>query len=82
MEHIEQEYLEVVLDEIKSITLKLCYFSIATKPAVKKLSDGRNAHLIQKPTRWWLPKLCERFHIEFLKKGPNDFIVLCRSLNI
>jgi len=32
-------------------------------PAGKVLSDGRNAHLIQKPLSWWLPKLCERFEI-------------------
>ena len=80
MEHIENEFLEVVLDEIKSITLKLCYFSIATSPAQKKLSDGRNAHLIQKPARWWLPKLCERFHIEHLKVATDNFIVLCKSI--
>ena len=80
MEHIESEFLEVVLDEIKTITLKLCYFSIGIKPAQKKLSDGRNAHLIQKPTRWWLPKLCERFHIDYLKANSDNFIVLCKTL--
>lgn len=82
MEHIEEEYLENVLDEIKQITLNLCYFSIATCPAKKFLSDGRNAHLIQKPSRWWLPKLCERFHIQFLKVAPNSFVTICKSLNI
>ena len=80
MEHIEDEFLEAVLDEIKSITLQLCYFSIGTLPAQKKLSDGRNAHLIQKPTRWWLPKLCDRFHIEYVKAHSDNFIVLCKSI--
>ena len=80
MEHIENEFLEEVLDEIKDITLKLSYFSIGTKPAQKKLSDGRNAHIIQKPARWWLPKLCERFDIEHFRASSNNFIVLCKSM--
>ena len=80
MEHIENEFLEEVLDEIKNITQKLSYFSIGTKPAQKKLSDGRNAHLIQKPARWWLPKLCERFDIEHFRASSNNFIVLCKSM--
>jgi len=80
MEHIEEMYLERILDELKSITLNLCYFSIATIPAKKILQNGQNAHLIQKPSRWWLPKLCERFHIQFLKLTKGGFIVLCKSI--
>ncbi len=80
MEHIEEEFVENVLNDLKNITLKLCYFSIASIPAAKTLSDGRNAHLIQKPARWWLPKLCERFNIEFLQTNPSGFIVLCKAL--
>ena len=81
MEHIEEEYLDEILIEISQITMKLCYFSIATVPAKKILSDGRNAHIIQKPSRWWLLKLCRLFNIEFLKNTNSGFIVLCKSLN-
>mgnify|MGYP001438446737 CR=1 FL=1 len=81
MEHLEEEFLEEILDEIRSITINLCYFSIATIPAKKTLSDGRNAHILLKPSRWWLPKLCEIFNIEFLKNTKSGFIVLCKSLN-
>lgn len=83
MEHIELEYLDNVLDELKLITQKLCFFSIATRPAKKNLLDGRNAHLIQKPARWWVPKLCERFDIEYFQLNPKQagFIIICRSLN-
>lgn len=82
MEHIEENYLDSVLNEIKSITLNLCYFSIASIPAKKQLSDGRNAHLIQKPSRWWLPKLCDRFHIQYVKLTKGGFITVCKSLEI
>lgn len=81
MEHIEEIYLEKILDELKDITLNLCYFSIATIPALKILKNGKNAHLIQQPARWWLPKLCERFHIQFLKLTKGGFIVLCKSIH-
>jgi hypothetical protein len=48
---------------LASITSKIAFLSIHMGPAVKVLSDGRNAHLIQKPTSWWLPKLCQHFDI-------------------
>tara|TARA_B100002019_G_scaffold290722_1_gene309074 strand:- start:7036 stop:7569 length:534 start_codon:yes stop_codon:yes gene_type:complete len=81
MEHIEPEYLNTVLDNIKNITQKLCYFSISTSPAKKELSDGRNAHLLQHPPRWWLPKICARFEIQFMQKNSKGFVVLAGALN-
>lgn len=83
MEHIEIDFLDSVLDDLKRITQKLCFLSIATRPARKELSDGRNAHLIQEPARWWLPKLCSRFDIEYMQLNPKQkgFIVICRSIN-
>ena len=36
-------------------------------PAAKVLSDGRNAHLIQKPSSWWLKKLTDYFEILHLQ---------------
>lgn len=80
MEHIEEEFLDNILNEICEITLKFCYFSIATTPAKKTLSDGRNAHIIQQPSRWWLLKLCKLFNVEFLKNTKSGFIVLCKSI--
>lgn len=76
LEHIEPEFLQNVLDDLKAITTNYGFFSIHTGPAVKLLADGRNAHLIQQPSSWWLPKLCERFEIDFLSKTPGGFLVL------
>ena len=81
MEHIEEFYLNDILNELKKITINLCYFSIATVPAKKILNNGLNAHLIQQPARWWVPKLCERFDIQFLKLTKSGFIVLCKALD-
>jgi hypothetical protein len=43
--------------ELAKITQNFGFFSIHMGPAGKILSDGRNAHLIQKPRSWWLSKL-------------------------
>lgn len=82
LEHIEEEYLNNVLDELENITINLGFFTIATIPAGKFLKDGRNAHLIQKPASWWLPLLCSRFEIEFLQNIPQGFLVIVRSKNL
>jgi len=63
LEHIEPEKLEAVLKELAKITVKLGFFSIHMGPAEKKLADGRNAHLIQQPSSWWLKRLCEYFNV-------------------
>ena len=82
LEHIEEEYLTNVLDELKKITMKVGFFTIATKPAGKFLKDGRNAHLIQKPASWWLPLMCSRFEIEFLQNIQLGFLLIVKAKNI
>lgn len=63
LEHIEPELLDNVLKDLSRIVKGLGFFTIHMGPAGKVLSDGRNAHLNQKPTSWWLPKLCNYFEI-------------------
>jgi hypothetical protein len=78
LEHIELEFLDAVLFDLKEITHKRGFFSVHCGPAVKVLSDGRNAHLIQQPTSWWLPKFCQHFEIEHLERSPEGFWVLVK----
>lgn len=77
LEHIEPEFLDSVLDDLKRVTAYAGFFTIHTKPAKKRLPDGRNAHLIQKPMSWWLPKLEDRFNIITSMELPNrcEFLV-------
>lgn len=63
LEHIEPECLNDVLDDIHRATKKMLFFTIALLPAVKKLDDGRNAHLILMPSDWWRIQLECRFKI-------------------
>jgi hypothetical protein len=67
LEHIEPELLDNVLDELASITTGTGFFSIHMGPAAKVLADGRNAHLIQKPSSWWLPRIARRFEVKHLQ---------------
>lgn len=64
LEHIEPEFLDSVLDDLKRLTEVVLFCTVHTGPAVKILSDGRNAHLTQEPMSWWLPKLWGRFDIQ------------------
>ncbi|HEY9744849.1 MAG TPA: methyltransferase domain-containing protein [Oculatellaceae cyanobacterium] len=56
LEHIEPEYLDNVLKEIFFYSTGLILLLVHFGPSGKTLSDGRNAHLIQKPPGWWEAK--------------------------
>lgn len=77
LEHIEPDYLDNVLDHLQRLTEVILFCSIHTGPAVKTLSDGRNAHLTQEPMEWWLPKLWARFDIHTVQvTGEHGFHVI------
>jgi hypothetical protein len=82
LEHIEPDCLDDVLDDLKRVTEEYGFFTIHTGPAVKVLSDGRNAHLTQEDYTWWMPKLWSRFHIHQMTHVPNGFSVLVKSNGI
>lgn len=78
LEHIEPDMLESVLDHIRSKTLCHAFLSIHCGPAVKTLSDGRNAHLIQEPPSWWLPKIMQRFELmSFVRTKHGFWVTAC-----
>lgn len=79
LEHIEPDLLDNVLDDLKRVTLRYGFFTIHTGPAIKTLTDGRNAHLTQKDFKWWLPKLWSRFHIHQMTHNPSGFSVLVKA---
>ncbi len=79
LEHIEYDYLESVLEDLKKITSKIGLFTIHTGPAKKVLADGRNAHLIQQDASWWLEKLIPHFDIIQLTPVRRGFWVLVQA---
>jgi hypothetical protein len=64
LEHIEEDYIESVLDDLMRVTEAVGFFSIDTGPAKKSLPDGRNAHILQRPPEWWLPRIMCRFELQ------------------
>lgn len=65
MEHIEPEYLDQVCLYQETVANKGIIHYINTRPAVKKLADGSNAHLIQEPVEWWTDYLDNAYSPEF-----------------
>lgn len=61
LEHIEPDYLDGVLESIRSRAKLLVFLSIDTELAMKMLGDGRNAHLIVESQDWWETKLAGWF---------------------
>lgn len=80
LEHVEEDLLPNVLEELAKITTNVGFFTVATGPAQKFLADGRNAHLIQKPAAWWLPKFLVYFNIEHLENDEQGFWLVVRPL--
>lgn len=58
-EHIEPENVANVLAHTRALARKGAFFAIAKQPAKAILDDGRNAHLVCKPTEWWVDRLVE-----------------------
>ena len=76
LEHIEPERIDAVLDDLQRVTSQTALFTIHTAAAAKTLADGRNAHLIQQPPEWWLPRLLQRFDLVQFSKMPLGFWVV------
>lgn len=77
LEHIEPESLDEVLDDIHGLTRVSAFLLVSTVPARKILPDGRNAHLIQKPSNDWLRDVMRRFRvIRFVDMGAGALFVV------
>jgi hypothetical protein len=57
MEHVEPEFVEDVLADVRRLTTESAFFAICVSPALKTLSDGRNAHISLHPIEWWKDKV-------------------------
>ena len=78
MEHIEPDCLSDVIRHLHALSRKALYLEIATVPALKHLPDGRNAHLIVEPAKWWLNQFSHLFALLTVAEGDKDFCALFR----
>ena len=57
LEHIEPDRLDAVLAHLRVLTRRALFAVVATRPASKQLSDGRNAHLVLQDAAWWTARI-------------------------
>lgn len=69
LEHIEFAHFDKTMKYIRSLAKRGAYFTISVTPSKVSLPDGRNAHLIIKPRKWWIDKLKEA---EFIISKAED----------
>lgn len=53
MEHIPEEDIPNVIDELFRLAGKALFVTVATYPAKKELPNGENAHVCLKDEAWW-----------------------------
>jgi hypothetical protein len=81
LEHIEEDRIDAVLDHLEELTEAVGIFTVSTGPAKKVLPDGRNAHILQRPPEWWLPRFMARFDLQtFQVTGEHAFYVVVHAL--
>lgn len=57
LEHIPEENLDLVLNNIFSRATKFVYFCIHVGKATKKFSNGENVHVTIRPPEYWKDKI-------------------------
>lgn len=82
LEHVEPDFIHAVLEEIADLTTRFAFFNVATRPAIKNLEDGRNAHLIIESFSWWHEIISQNFDILAQKiEEDYDFSVFLTKKN-
>ncbi len=73
LEHVEPQKLPIVIEHLYSLTKKVLFLVVATRPSNKFFTDGRNVHLIIEPPSWWKERIDHPlFSYEEPPKPPGD----------
>lgn len=81
LEHVEPNCIDDVLDDLCRVTARVALITVATRPAIKTLADGRNAHLTVQPFTWWREHFLARFDIiDVVEEEGNEFTLILKSL--
>lgn len=81
LEHVEPLCLHDVLAHMQELAQKAVYLQIATRPALRILSDGRNAHLLVREPYFWFDNLRQFFDITDMRVMPGHSVVfVCKPL--
>lgn len=64
LEHVERNSLAAVLEDIRSLSRRAVFLQVDLQPAIKRLSSGRNAHIMLAPADWWVAQVASHFLIQ------------------
>lgn len=82
LEHVEPDCIDDVLDDLCRVTGKAALVTVATRPAVKTLADGRNAHLTIQPFSWWREHFLSRFDlVDVVEEEGSEFTLILSALH-
>ena len=82
LEHVEPDCIDAVMDDLCRVARHAAFVTVATRPAVKTLADGRNAHLTVQGLDWWRERFLERFDIvDVVEVDGHEFALVLRSLH-
>jgi 2-polyprenyl-3-methyl-5-hydroxy-6-metoxy-1,4-benzoquinol methylase len=76
LEHVEPEFLDNVLSDLKRVTAHAGFFVISTVPANRILKNGKNAHLIIETADWWIQKLSKYFTLSDIQRSEKSLCVV------
>lgn len=57
LEHVPEDDLAWVLNELFGFARQFVFLSVATYPAQKQLPTGENAHITVRPPGWWVDRV-------------------------
>lgn len=77
LEHVEPECLNDVLRHMVELTQRVAYIHISTVAARAILPDGRNAHLIIQPAKWWRARLLKWYGTVMPQQKPKGATCVC-----
>ncbi len=70
LEHVDRDSIGEVIKDISNLVDSFLFFAIDLIPAKKKLSDGRNAHILLAPSDWWAQQISSKFsYTRFIQVG-------------
>ena len=86
LEHVDIDSIDASIQDIKRLTKFFCYVIIDLQPAVKRLPNGRNAHILLAPAEWWVSRFSQNFSCLAAfpvkhESGFNQKIVMACSQN-
>ena len=81
LEHVEPEKIDSVLDHLQALTQKLLMLSISHCSTMPIYQGEGSQPLISHSSHWWLPKIVERFTLDYLIRSPEEILILAFPLD-